>query len=867
METKDIKSQIDGVGAKYEELSCFSKSRYQFVYQRAFEITELVLKQNQKLRMAPGKGNENRRYREFYNIIPFLGERGSGKTSAMLSFMEGLKDYYRECEKGNTELPYYFGADSGRKYNALFTCLDCIDGSLLEKGEDAFKMILAQMYRKFLELDRHGLIKNTDYDHGKTRLFQSFEEVFRTICEIESINSKGEQSGWTDSSMLTLKTMSNSLDLKIKFENLVKDYLELIQYEDYSYYSKGAPHILVITIDDLDLNIEKGFEMLEKIHRYMMIPNVLVLISADYKQLKNLCEKHFYKEVPKVDWILKVRYTDIDVLTEDYLSKVLPLNYRIYMSGLSGTRLERIGRGSFDTKKEIFHLFYQKIGVTFDSCGEKRHFYEEDILRQFINLLTLLEDMPELGALSARSSDKEKRNYLENLDRNSQIILSDIRNRMVNQKIRSLDERRKELQIFKQDERKWLRGILDLDPARSMREMVAFVNRNSASERLKEILEYYGYSYGEVLRSIYCWGREDENNKGLLHCFMAYYTVMMTNLYLHYRYTNEVDERKKAFNTLKNILNGSLAGSWANKLIPKVMLETTENINHIKKEIGIRKDKSLRHFVIRTKFSAIDEYKFEEQVQEAEKLIKTLVVLCMLFKRKNEDLQWQFKAEIREPDGRNNFNELLSGEFGKENMRKYNVVIRFANVETATFNIMNFIPNALEYDGAGFESMLKSIKEDVLVPILGERYKALGLEKSKVWKAFSDWEKNNGRFALPFYDLDLTYNVIKRVRRLTRKWKESVYAEEVLQYYQKVLNNIEEQLEKCDEYYGKTKKGYSFRKTFAECPYVRWIKNYEKELVPDFPYIFQELIYTIMELQDLALNNDDDIGYDAGDMA
>lgn len=868
MNTTEIISQIDGVGAKYEELGCFNKSRYQYVYQKAFRTTEHVLKQLQDLRHTRGRGNDSRRNREFYNIIPFLGGRGSGKTSAMLSFMEGLKDYYREYERGSIELPYYFNLTSGRTggkgENVLFTCLDCIDGSLLEEGEDTFKMILAQMYRKFLELDRHGLVKNTDYDYSKTRLFQSFEEVFRTIGEIEAMNNKSEQNVWNDSSMLTLKTMSNSLDLKMKFEKLVKDYLDLIQYEDYSHYSKSAPHILVITIDDLDLNIEKGFEMLEKIHRYMMIPNVLVLISADYKQLKGLCEKHFYKEVPKVDSILQTRYADIEVLAEDYLGKVFPLNYRIYMPGFGGNDLERIGSGSYDTKKVIFHLFYQRIGVVFDACGAKRHFYEENTLRQFVNLLTLLYEMPAPGELKAKSAGREKKQkLLENSDINSEIILSDIRNRMVEQKISDLNER------------KWIRRIMDLDPARSMRELVALVGRKSTNDNLKKMLEYYGYSYGEVLRCIYCWGREEDDHKGLLNCFMAFYTVKITNLYLHYLYESEESERRKALNTLKSILNGSLAGSWADKLMPQVERVSTRKDadaeHEIRQaEIGIRRSRSLQHFRIRTNFPYAGAHadgegrQAQERTRAAEKLIKTLIVLCMMFRKREEGGQWRFRVQTRNLENR--FNGLLAGDFANEEARECNTVITFANIETAGFNIMNFVTNALEYDDVGFDKMMKNMKADVLPFLLGENYVSSGIEESGVWTAFSEWEKSNGRFALPFYDLDLTYNVIKRVRRSTRRYKDVISVGEALPCYTRILKNIEKQLDECDKYYGRTQKGSSFRRAFAECPYVRWILNYEEELCADFPEIFEEFILKIIELQDHEPASQNDIGYDAGDM-
>ena len=48
-------------------------------------------------------------------------------------------------------------------------------------------------------------------------------------------------------------------------------------------------HYLVIPIDDLDMNIKNGYEQLEQIRKYLMIPKVIVLISANYDQLEKIC--------------------------------------------------------------------------------------------------------------------------------------------------------------------------------------------------------------------------------------------------------------------------------------------------------------------------------------------------------------------------------------------------------------------------------------------------------------------------------------------------------------------------------------------------------------------------------------------------
>lgn len=79
------------------------------------------------------------------------------------------------------------------------------------------------------------------------------------------------------------------------------------KYEERA-YNQDYEHFLVITIDDLDLNTDVGFEMLELIHRYMM--------------------------VPQADKIFVENKKDIDRLSRDFINKILLFNTRIYMSSV-----------------------------------------------------------------------------------------------------------------------------------------------------------------------------------------------------------------------------------------------------------------------------------------------------------------------------------------------------------------------------------------------------------------------------------------------------------------------------------------------------------------------------------------------------
>lgn len=121
------------------------------------------------------------------------------------------------------------------------------------------------------------------------------------------------------------------MDLKKKLAELVEEYLNIVGDNQQRYMENSVKRILFIVIDDIDLNLDQDFDILENIHRYMMIPNVVVLVAADFPQLLNLCRKHFINIYdPKVN-LTKVELDENADLAKDYLDKLLPIPKRIYI--------------------------------------------------------------------------------------------------------------------------------------------------------------------------------------------------------------------------------------------------------------------------------------------------------------------------------------------------------------------------------------------------------------------------------------------------------------------------------------------------------------------------------------------------------
>ena len=75
-------------GIVYENRKDFSDSIFQQVYKRAYlQVQESVL-------LQLSKKNNSKRNEDSDNLITFIGRRGTGKSSAMLSFMNALCENY-----------------------------------------------------------------------------------------------------------------------------------------------------------------------------------------------------------------------------------------------------------------------------------------------------------------------------------------------------------------------------------------------------------------------------------------------------------------------------------------------------------------------------------------------------------------------------------------------------------------------------------------------------------------------------------------------------------------------------------------------------------------------------------------------------
>ena len=217
----------------YEEPQNFENSIHSEAYENALHITKGIINSTRDKVLDDEKdskrgiGTRVRNKEQVCNIIFFTGDKGTGKTSTMLSYMEFLKDYHRNKE--NNRLGKF---EIGTR-DFMFTGIEHIDASSLDSKEDILGSVLSKMLNKWkIEEERSnaysGIVRGLDYDYNRRQLRVLFAEVYECLKDLRSTKDLLERD--TDMFLETIEKLSLSWNVKQAFQRLVERYLDIMVY-------------------------------------------------------------------------------------------------------------------------------------------------------------------------------------------------------------------------------------------------------------------------------------------------------------------------------------------------------------------------------------------------------------------------------------------------------------------------------------------------------------------------------------------------------------------------------------------------------------------------------------------------------------
>lgn len=544
-------------------------------YQQAGRIVCDIIRANEEEKTAQKSGAPDSGYAAYYrrrsvaanggyltesekvsNIISFVGKRGMGKTSVMLSLMNFMEKENRCRSELNEIFP------SGELEHISFVVLRYIDTSILKASEDIMTIILARMFRYVRELiDSPYGNGNNMTDQSEVRaLFLQFEQVFQSVMTLNDKRpfSEGE------SALQRLQSLNSSFSLADSFQNLVNCFL------DFAARCGGVKQrpYLVIALDDIDRykpDIQEGelnknvYTLLGQIDEYLKIPGIIVMATYDEAFLRDNCRRCIKEKY------LQPHSSATLNQVEQYLTKVIPNQHKVYMPHLGwedrveNTRLkiklDKEGRKflfracpdtteNLTAKEMTLCYLADQYGCFFDAAGQKKHFFEEKNLRKLSDLLFVLR-LPE----QERNSDggySKLMSYIYN--HFTSFVLND-----------------SEADIFAD----WVEKPID----RRSKEIFTCIREERAQlpksdEMYLKDREWDGYNYGGLIYNLYCSTRTGSGaktifSKGMVQCILASYSIVLPRI-IQDRQNDEIRHK------LKGVLGTSISGQWSNAILPTV---------------------------------------------------------------------------------------------------------------------------------------------------------------------------------------------------------------------------------------------------------------------------------------------------------
>lgn len=358
------------------------------------------------------------------NVVAFCGDRGEGKTSALMTIHNILQDSIAFENAVDAKL---FPESNNKITKDTFKVLKLVEPAFFDEQHNLLELLIGQMYAVVLRFDQE---KGHDIDNcnfefrediaKRNHLMQHFQDV-RSSLRI--INQPSNKSAYDN--LEEIDQLAAGIELKDKLNELLRCYAK--------YFHKER---VLISIDDLDLNVSEGYRMAEEIRKYLSSPQVcVVMIAIKVDQLVEVVQSYLRTQM---DYIV----SDITIteMALRYVTKLLPLSHRIMMpTGESIVEKPLIiihgnEKTTFDSVKEaVVQLIFRKTRYIFVN-GRNLSPIVPTNLRSVRHLLGLLCNMPNVTNTDGEEISRNKavfkhyfyKSWVKNLNDRDAVFVSEL---------------------------------------------------------------------------------------------------------------------------------------------------------------------------------------------------------------------------------------------------------------------------------------------------------------------------------------------------------------------------------------------------------------------------------------------------------
>ena len=265
-----------------------------------------------------------------HNAILVTSQRGSGKTV----FLRNSKAMWAESEKDSSELFF----------------LKVIDPTMLMANDSFANVIVAQIY----DAVSQKLNKLTCCDDKSKRDRDTFHRYLKKLAD-----SMGKTSEFNGSIGIDkILKYSSGIHLEANFHNFVESAISILGCK-----------VIVVLIDDVDMALDKAFEVVDDVRRFLGCPYIIPVVSGELKLYEHMTQNHFDEKAydnhcRNINLRAQGKQFS-ENLTDAYLTKVFPAPMRISLFPVDRllAQMTIVGQDkkhiSFDKYQEsIFSQFY-----------------------------------------------------------------------------------------------------------------------------------------------------------------------------------------------------------------------------------------------------------------------------------------------------------------------------------------------------------------------------------------------------------------------------------------------------------------------------------------------------------------------------
>lgn len=250
----------------------------------------------QRVAEAP-KPNEPFLDRRQHNAILIDGARGTGKSSVLVNLPKYLLQVNHQLA-GDVHI------------------LKPVDPTLLEDHDDLFlNVVIAAV------ISDPEVIKAMNNSDQRMRLHKQLQALGHAL---ESIQTQREKKG-----LDKIRAFIGNHEIIEKVHTFFAEVLLAL-----------GRKLLVLPIDDVDTSLDRAFENLEVVRRYLTSPLVLPIISGDASLYHEVSWRDFHGRLLRDSkWEASSARDRAEELADEYQRKILPLQYRLRMPDV-GTYLK-----------------------------------------------------------------------------------------------------------------------------------------------------------------------------------------------------------------------------------------------------------------------------------------------------------------------------------------------------------------------------------------------------------------------------------------------------------------------------------------------------------------------------------------------